>query len=89
MNKLYLGLVQPATLFFLPASYAMVWLFGNTLLFVWTQHWIVAVLAVVSYAVLWKASDWDARFLDVLAVAAQHTPWTRNRRIHQGDSYAA
>ena len=41
---LFLGLVRPPKLLGLPIMYAMVWLFGSVLLFVWVQH--IAVLGV-------------------------------------------
>ena len=40
------------------------------------------------YPVLWKAADWDPRFIDVMMTSLQETPPTRNRSIHGGDSYA-
>ena len=42
-SPLFLGLVRPPKLLGLPIMYAMVWLFGSVLLFVWVQH--IAVLA--------------------------------------------
>ena len=45
-------------------------------------------IAAVLYPVLWKAADWDPRFIDVMMTALQETPPTRNRSIHGGDSYA-
>ena len=68
--------------------YAMVWLFGSVLLFVWVQHIAVLAVAALLYPVLWKAADWDPRFIDVMMTALQETPPTRNRSIHGGDSYA-
>jgi|GEM_PF-237430 len=72
----------------LPIMYAMVWLFGSVLLFVWVQHIAVLAVAALLYPVLWKAADWDPRFIDVMMTALQETPPTRNRSIHGGDSYA-
>jgi len=72
----------------LPIMYAMVWLFGSVLLFVWVQHIVVLAVAALLYPVLWKAADWDPRFIDVMMTALQETPPTRNRSIHGGDSYA-
>ena len=43
-SPLFLGLVRPPKLLGLPIMYAMVWLFGSVLLFVWLQH--LAVLGV-------------------------------------------
>ena len=45
-------------------------------------------VAAVLYPILWKAADWDPRFLDVMVTALQETPPTRNRGVHGGDSYA-
>ena len=87
-SPLFLGLVRPPKLLGLPILYAMVWLFGSVLLFVWVQHMAVLVVALLLYLVLWKAADWDPRFIDVLLVVFQETPPTRNRGIHGGDSYA-
>ena len=87
-SPLFLGLVRAPKLLGLPILYAMVWLFGSVLLFVWVQHMAVLVVALLLYPVLWKAADWDPRFIDVLLVVFQETPPTRNRGIHGGDSYA-
>ena len=88
-SRLFLGLVRPPKLLGLPIMYAMVWLFGSVLIFLWVQHWVVAVIAVITYPVLWKAADWDPNFLDVVATTLQETPPTANRKIHGGDSYAS
>ena len=61
---------------------------GLVLLFVWVQHIAVLAVAALLYPVLWKAADWDPRFIDVMMTALQETPPTRNRSIHGGDSYA-
>ena len=87
-SPLFLGLVRPPKLFGLPIMYAVVWLFGTVLLFVWIQSFLVLGIATVLYPVLWKAADWDPRFIDVAMTAHQETPPTRNRKIHGGDSYA-
>lgn len=87
-TQLFIGLIRPPKLFGLPIAYAMVWLFGSTLLFLWTQHWLIAVLCLTAYPILWKAADWDERFLDVVVTTLQNTPPTRNRKVHGGDSYA-
>jgi type IV secretion system protein VirB3 len=87
-SRLFLGLVRPPKLIGLPIMYAMVWLFGSVLVFLWVQHWAVAAAAAVAYPLLWKAADWDPNFLDVVATTLQETPLTRNRKIHGGDSYA-
>ena len=87
-SPLFLGLVRPPKLLGLPILYAMVWLFGSVLLFVWVQHMAVLAVAALFYPVLWKAADWDPRFFDVLLVVFQETPPTRNRSIHGGNSYA-
>ena len=87
-SRLFLGLVRPPKLLGLPIMYAMVWLFGSALVFLWVQSWPVAVLALAAYPALWKAADWDPHFLDVVVTVLQETPPTRNRAIHGGDSYA-
>ncbi len=87
-SPLFLGLVRPPKLFGLPIMYAVVWLFGSVLLFVWIQSFVVLGIAAVLYPVLWKAADWDPRFIDVAMTSLQETPPTRNRKIHGGDSYA-
>jgi type IV secretion system protein VirB3 len=87
-SPLFLGLVRPPKLLGLPIMYAMVWLFGSVLLFVWVQHIVVLGVASLLYPLLWKAADWDPRFIDVMMTALQETPPTRNRSIHGGDSYA-
>ena len=40
-SPLFLGLVRPPKLFGLPIMYAVVWLFGSVLLFVWIQSFVV------------------------------------------------
>ena len=52
------------------------------------QHLAVLGVAAILYPILWKAADWDPRFIDVMMTALQETPPTRNRSIHGGDSYA-
>jgi len=39
-SPLFLGLVRPPKLFGLPIMYAVVWLFGTVLLFVWIQSFL-------------------------------------------------
>ena len=87
-SRLFLGLVRPPKLLGLPTTYAMVWLFGTVLVFVWVQSWPVIVFGIIAYPVLWLAADWDPHFLDVVTTTLQETPPTRNRKIHGGDSYA-
>jgi len=87
-SRVYLGLTQPPKLFGLPIMYAMVWLFGSVLIFIWVQSWVIILIAALAYPVLWKAADWDPHFIDVVFVNLQETPPTRNRKIHGGDSYA-
>lgn len=87
-SRVFIGLLRPPKLMGLPILYAMVWLFGSTLLFLWTQHWLTFLAAGISWPLLWKAADWDPNFLDVIATSMQETPPTRNRKHHGGDSYA-
>ncbi|MFQ1701894.1 type IV secretion system protein VirB3 [Loktanella agnita] len=87
-STLFQGLVRPSTLFGLPIMYAVVWMFGTALLFIWVQSFAVLGIGAALYPVLWKAADWDPRFIDVLMTVLQETPGTRNRKIHGGDSYA-
>ena len=68
-SPLFLGLVRPPKLLGLPIMYAMVWLFGSVLLFVWVQHIVILGVAIVLYPVLRKAADWDPRFIDVMMTA--------------------
>ena len=49
-SPLFLGLVRPPKLLGLPIMYAMVWLFGSVLLFVWMQHLAVLGLAATPAA---------------------------------------
>ena len=44
-SRVFIGLLRPPRLMGLPIMYAMVWLFGSTLLFLWVQSWVVAVFA--------------------------------------------
>ena len=87
-SRVFIGLLRPPKLMGLPIMYAMVWLFGSTLLFLWVQSWVVVLIAGIAWPALWKAADWDPNFLDVLVITLQETPPTRNRKLHGGDSYA-
>lgn len=87
-SRLFLGLIRPPKLLGLPIISAMVWLFGSAVVFLWVQHWMIAVVSAISYVVLWKAADWDPHFLDVVVTSLQETPPTRNASIHGGNSYA-
>jgi type IV secretion system protein VirB3 len=87
-TRLFLGLIRPPKLIGLPIMYAMVWLFGFVLVFLWVQSWPVIILAGLAYPALWKAADWDPAFLEVVVTSLQETPPTTNRRLHGGDSYA-
>ncbi len=42
-TRLFLGLIRPPKLIGLPIMYAMVWLFGFVLLFLWVQSWPVII----------------------------------------------
>ena len=61
-SRLFLGLIRPPKLMGLPIMYAMAWLFGSVLLFVWVQSWVVVVISAITYPLLWKAADWDPHF---------------------------
>ena len=43
-TRLFLGLIRPPKLIGLPIMYAMVWLFGFVLLFLWVQSWPVIII---------------------------------------------
>ena len=79
-SPLFTGLVRPPKLIGLPIMYAMVWLFGSVLLFLWIQHWAVAIAAAAAYPALWKAADWDPNFLDVVATDRKPSN-TRERQL--------
>ena len=87
-TRLFIGLIRPAKLLGLPIMYAAFWLFGSTLLFLWVQHWTVAMLAAVAYPAIWKAADWDPHFLDLSSVVMQHTPPTLPRSEDGETHYA-
>lgn len=87
-TRLFLGLIRPPKLFGLPIMYAVVWLFGSALLFLWVQHWAVAILALLAYPAIWKAADWDPHVLDLIATVLQHTPPTLIRSEDGGTHYA-
>lgn len=61
-SRLFLGLVRPPKLLGLPIMYAMVWLFGSVLIFVWLQHWAVAAIAAAAY--LSHPGSWYGFFLN-------------------------
>ena len=87
-SRVFIGLSRPPKLMGLPIMYAMVWLFGSSMLFLWVQSWIIVVAAGIAWPLLWKAADWVPNFIDVLVITLQETPPTRNRKHHGGDSYA-
>jgi type IV secretion system protein VirB3 len=87
-SRLFISIIRPPKLLGLPIMYAMIWLFGTVLLFVWFQHWLIIVVAGIAYPLLWKAADWDPAFIDVVVTTLQETPPTKNRKVHGGDSYA-
>ena len=87
-TRLFIGLIRPAKLLGLPIMYAAGWLFGFALVFLWVQHWAVAVLAAVAYPLIWKAADWDPHFLDVFGTVMQHTP-PMVPRAEDGESHYA
>ena len=88
-STLFIGLVRPPKLLGLPMMYALVWMFGSALIFIWIQGWAILVLALIAYPLLWLAADWDPQFLDVVVTVLQETPPTPNRKAHGGaDSYA-
>ncbi len=70
-TRLFLGLIRPPKLIGLPIMYAMVWLFGFVLLFLWVQSWPVIIIAALAYPALWKAADWDPAFLEVMVTALE------------------
>ena len=87
-TRLFLELIRPPKLFGLPIMYAVVWLFGSALLFLWVQHWIVAVMALLAYPAIWKAADWDTHVLELIATVLQHTPPTLIHSEDGGTHYA-
>jgi len=42
-SRVFISLLRPPKLLGLPIMYAMVWLFGSTLLFLWVQSGLVAL----------------------------------------------
>lgn len=87
-SPLFIGLIRPPKLLGLPIGYAMIWLFGSVLVILWVQDWPVIVVSAIAYPILWKASDWDPHFVDLVSTSLQETPATWNRKRHGGDSYA-
>lgn len=87
-TRLFIGLIRPPKLLGLPILYAVAWLFGSALLFLWVRHWAVGAAAILAYPALWKAADWDPHFLDVVATVLQHTPPTLPRALDGRTHYA-
>ena len=87
-SRLFLGLVRPPKLLGLPIMYAMVWLFGSVLIFVWLQHWQSRLSRRLPIPCCGRRRIGDENFLDVVVTALQVTRPTLNRKIHGGDSYA-
>ncbi len=87
-TPVFLGLIRPPKLLGLPILYAAGWLFGSALLFLWVQHWGVAVAALLAYPAIWKAADWDPHFLDVFVCVMQQTPPSLPRSPDGDATYA-
>lgn len=86
-TPLFLGLIRPARLMGLPMFYAVVWMVGSVLAFIWVQSLWTLLLSALAYPALWLAAEWDPHFFDVLTVVSRQTPRTRNRDIWGADSY--
>lgn len=87
-SRVFIGLLRPPKLMGLPIMYAMVWMFGSTLLFLWVQSAMVIVGVALAWPALWKAADWDPNFLDVLVITLQETPPSLKPKPFGGESYA-
>lgn len=86
-SPVFLGLIRPPRFLGLPLQYAVLWIFGTTLLMIWTQTPLILVLAAIVYPALWLAAEWDPNFIEVMRTVIRHTPPTKNRKIWEGDSY--
>ena len=67
-SPLFLGLIRPARIMGLPMFYAVIWMVGSVLAFVWVQSFWTHTFTALSYPALWIAAEWDPHFFDVVTV---------------------
>lgn len=86
-SHLFLGLIRPARIMGLPMFYAVIWMVGSVLAFVWVQSFWTLTFTALSYPALWIAAEWDPHFFDVVTVVSKKTRRTKNRDQWGADSY--
>lgn len=86
-SLLFLGLIRPPRLMGLPMFYAVIWMAGTVIGFVWSESFWTIPIAVVLYVAFWIAAEWDPHFFDVASIVSRETRSTKNRDIWGGDSY--
>ncbi|WVJ71392.1 VirB3 family type IV secretion system protein (plasmid) [Paracoccus marcusii] len=67
--------------------YAVIWMVGSVMAFVWVQSFWTLIFTVLSYPALWIAAEWDPAFFDVVTVVSKKTRRTKNRDQWGADSY--
>lgn len=67
--------------------YAVVWMVGSVITFVWAETFWTVLASALVYPVFWLAAEWDAHFLDVIMVVSGKTRRTKNRDQWGADSY--
>ncbi|MBM3603268.1 MAG: type IV secretion system protein VirB3 [Alphaproteobacteria bacterium] len=86
-STLFLGLIRPPRLMGLPMFYAVIWMMGSVLAFVWVQSFWTLPFIIFAYPAFWLAAEWDPHFFDVVTVVSKRTRRTRNRDQWGADSY--
>lgn len=86
-SLLFLGLIRPPRLMGLPMFYAVIWMAGSVLAFVWAESFWTLLLSALAYPAFWLAAEWDPHFFDVVTVVSRQTRRTRNKDLWGADSY--
>lgn len=88
-TPLFLGLTRPPKYLGLPVGYLVVLGMGTVLPFIWTKSMVFFLIALVAYPILWFVADREPHFFEVLRVSYGSVRPTKNRALHEGDSFGA
>lgn len=86
-DTVYRGLLQPAKLFGLPLTSAVIFLVAVLMIFMWSESFISLLSAPVFYVPLWVLAQWDPNFFDVISKTVKNFSPSKNRNYWGGDSY--
>lgn len=87
-TPVFLGLTRPAKFFGLPIGYFLGLMLGALIPFIALDEWKFMLLIPVAYPVLWLIADRNPQLFEIMATVYSRTPPTKNRKLHDGDSYA-